>query len=172
MLGCKHNVNFLVDYNPEWPVEYARERKRIVNALGNLAEGVEHYGSTAVQGMRAKPIIDVLVGVFPFECWQACKAPLEELGYDYAANAGVSGHHIFGRGRDMTERTHLVHVVEFLADEWLSNLALRDALRTNEKLRIAYLAEKELAASAAPEGRARYNELKGPFIEKMRASLV
>jgi GrpB-like predicted nucleotidyltransferase (UPF0157 family) len=113
MLGLKHNVNIIVDYDPEWPVEYAGERGRIVNALRNLAKGVEHYGSTAVLGIRAKPIIDILVGVAPFEDWKACKVPLEGLGYDYAANAGVAGHHIFGRGRDTTECTHLVHIVEF-----------------------------------------------------------
>jgi len=171
MLGLKHNVNILVDYDPEWPAEYARERGRIVSALGNLAKEVEHYGSTAVRGMRAKPIIDILVGVAPFEDWRACKAPLEALGYDYAANAGVVGHHIFGRGRDTTERTHLVHIVEFLGDEWGLNLALRDALRIDEQLRIAYVAEKERALAAAPEGRARYNELKGRFIDNIKARL-
>jgi GrpB-like predicted nucleotidyltransferase (UPF0157 family) len=172
MLGLKHNVNILVDYDREWPVEYVKERGRIVNALGNVAKGVEHYGSTAVRGMRAKPIIDILVGVLPFEDWKACKLPLEGLGYDYAVNAGVPGHQIFGRGRDTTERTHLVHIVEFLGDEWRLNLALRDALRSDEKLQVAYVAEKERAVAAAPEGRARYNELKRPFIDKIKASLT
>jgi GrpB-like predicted nucleotidyltransferase (UPF0157 family) len=110
MLGLKHNVNLLADYDPEWAVEFSRESNRIANALGALAKGIEHYGSTAVIGMRAKPIIDILIGVSPFDYWRACKAPLERLGYDYAANAGVPRHHIFGRGRDTTERTHLVHV--------------------------------------------------------------
>ena len=172
MLGLKHNVNILVDYDPEWPEQYARERRRIVKALGSLAKGVEHYGSTSVGGMRAKPIIDILVGVAPFDDWKLCKAPLEGLGYDYAANAGVPGHHIFGRGGDPTERTHLVHIVEFLTDEWRLNLALRDVLRSDENLRVAYVAEKERAAATAPEGRARYNALKGPFIDKIKASLI
>jgi GrpB-like predicted nucleotidyltransferase (UPF0157 family) len=171
MLGLKHDVNILVDYDPEWSTEYARERERIVDALGRLAKGVEHYGSTAVQGMRAKPIIDILIGVVPFENWVTCKIRLERLGYDYAANAGVPRHHIFGRGRDTSDRTHLVHIVEFLGDEWRLNLALRDALRRDENLRLAYIAEKERAAVAVPQGRARYNELKGPFIDKIKAGL-
>jgi GrpB-like predicted nucleotidyltransferase (UPF0157 family) len=49
---------------------------------------------------------------------------------------------------------------------------LRDALRTDEGLRTAYVAEKERAASAAPEGRARYNELKQPFLDRVKASLL
>jgi GrpB-like predicted nucleotidyltransferase (UPF0157 family) len=64
--------------------------------------------------MRAKPIIDILVGIVPYEDWIACKAPLERLGCDYAANAGVPEHHIFGRKRNTAERTHLVHVVGML----------------------------------------------------------
>src|ERR1700732_3567190 len=127
MLGLKHNVNLLVDYDPQWESEFINERKRIAEALGAVARGVEHYGSTAVPGMRAKPILDILVGVSPLDDWAKCRDPLERLGYDYAASAGVPGHHIFGRGRDSTERTHLVHVVKFLGEEWLGNIALRDA---------------------------------------------
>jgi GrpB-like predicted nucleotidyltransferase (UPF0157 family) len=172
MLGLKHNVNHLADYDPEWAVEFSRERNRIANALGGLAKGIEHYGSTAVIGMRAKPIIDILIGVAPFDDWRACKAPLERLGYDYAANAGVPRHHIFGRGRDITERTHLVRIVAFLGVEWHSNLALRDALRGDENLRAAYVAEKERAIASAPEGRAKYNELKRSFIDRVKADLL
>jgi GrpB-like predicted nucleotidyltransferase (UPF0157 family) len=172
MLGLKHNVNLLADYDPEWAVEFSRESNRIANALGALAKGIEHYGSTAVIGMRAKPIIDILIGVAPFNDWRACRAPLERLGYDYAAKAGVPRHHIFGRGRDTTERTHLVHIVAFLDEEWHSNLALRDALRVDENLRAAYIAEKERAIAAAPQGRARYNELKRSFIDRVKADLL
>ena len=172
MLGLKHNVNLLADYDPEWAVEFSRESNRIANALGALAKGIEHYGSTAVIGMRAKPIIDILIGVSPFDYWRACKAPLERLGYDYAANAGVPRHHIFGRGRDTTERTHLVHIVAFLGVEWYSNLALRDGFRVDENLRAAYVAEKERAIASAPEGRARYSELKRAFIDRVKADLL
>jgi GrpB-like predicted nucleotidyltransferase (UPF0157 family) len=171
MLGLRHNVNLLVDYDPAWETEFAEERSRIANALGDLAKGIEHYGSTAVRGMRAKPILDILVGVAPFDNWEMCKAPLEQLGYDYAANAGVPGHQIFGRGRDSTERTHLVHVVAFFGEEWRSNLALRDVLRVDKELRAAYVAEKERAIAIAPEGRVKYNELKRRFLDNVKAGL-
>jgi len=85
--------------------------------------------------------------------------------------AGVLGHHIFGRPRDSTERTHLVHVVEFLGEEWCSYLALRDALRRDPELRARYLDVKERAAAASPEGRVRYNAPKGPFIARVKAVL-
>jgi GrpB-like predicted nucleotidyltransferase (UPF0157 family) len=96
---------------------------------------------------------------------------LEALGYDYAANAEVPGHYLFGRGRDSSERTHLVHLVKFLGKEWRVNLALRDALRRDAGLRAQYLEEPERAITAAPLGRARYNELKSAFLDKVKAEL-
>jgi len=171
MLGLKHNTNILVDYDPGWKAAFAQEHDRLQGALGSVARGIEHYGSTAVRGMRAKPILDILVGVTPLSDWEKCHDPLIGLGYDYAAQAGVPGHYIFGRGRDAAERTHLVHVVEFLGESWRSNLAFRDALRSDPVLRSAYLADKQRAVDAAPDSRARYNEQKQAFIGRVKAGL-
>src|SRR5262245_38777778 len=131
MLGLEHGMNLLVDYDPQWPVEFEEERERIRSALGDLARGIEHYGSTSVEGLRAKPIVDILVGVTQLSDWVKCRRPLEELGYDYAEKAGVPDHFIFGRGRDRSERTHLVHIVEFDGPSWRSCLKFRDALRAD-----------------------------------------
>jgi GrpB-like predicted nucleotidyltransferase (UPF0157 family) len=92
MLGLKHGVNVLVDYDPAWATAFEAEKIRILSAVRDVALGVEHYGSTAVIGLRAKPIVDILLGVTPLENWIKCKRPLESLGYDYAENAGVPGH--------------------------------------------------------------------------------
>lgn len=171
MLGLKLNVNYLVDYDPLWAVAFTEERDRVLGALGPLAKGIEHQGSTSVPGMRAKPILDILVGIHPIEDWQQCRAMLEGLGYDYVENAGVPKHYIFGRGRDLTERTHLLHIVDIASDEWRGNLAFRDALRADPELQRRYVEEKERAAASAPEGRARYTALKGPFIQSVKAKL-
>ncbi|MGO4569951.1 GrpB family protein [Rhizobium sp. 2YAF20] len=171
MLGLKHNANFLVEYDPAWELEFAHEKRRLSNVVEPVARGIEHYGSTAVKGMKAKPILDILIGVIPLEDWEKCHDPLLRLGYDYAANAGVPGHHIFGRGRDKSERTHLVHVVEYMGLSWCSNLAFRDALRRDSFLREAYTAEKQRAIARGPTSRAEYNELKRAFIDTVKASL-
>jgi GrpB-like predicted nucleotidyltransferase (UPF0157 family) len=168
MLGLKHGINLMVDYDPEWPIAFQEERERIYVAVGDIARGIEHYGSTAVVGLRAKPILDILLGVAPLDDWIKCKLPLERLGYDYAENAGVPGHFIFGRGRDRSERTHLIHIVEFDGESWRWDLKFRDAIRENPSLRAEYLNVKEQAMSLAPEGRARYNELKHSFFERAK----
>lgn len=170
-LGLQHGVNLLVDYDPEWAIAFEEERTRILSAVGEAARGIEHYGSTSVEGSRSKPILDILLGVTPLDDWVKCREPLERLGYDYAADAGVPGHRIFGRGRDRSERTHLVHVVEFQGPSWRSSLAFRDALRGDEELRKKYVEAKENAARLAPFGRARYNDLKNSFIAQFVSRL-
>ena len=77
MLGLKHGTNSLVDYDPSWRTAFEDERARIQSSLGEVVRGIEHYGSTAVEGLRAKPIIDILVGVAPLDEWARCKGPLE-----------------------------------------------------------------------------------------------
>ena len=115
-----------------------------------MVKGIEHYGSTAVPGMRAKPILDILVGVDPLGDWEKCRLPLEKLGYDYAEKAGVPGHYTFGRGRDLTERTHLLHVMKCLGASWTTGLALRDRLRGDPLLCAEYVREKERAIALRP----------------------
>jgi GrpB-like predicted nucleotidyltransferase (UPF0157 family) len=172
MLGLKHGINYLVDYDPDWPVAFEEESARILSAVGDAAHGIEHYGSTAVEGLREKPILDILLGVSPLNSWIKCKLPLEGLGYDYAENAGVPGHFIFGRGRDRSERTHLVHVVEFNGESWRENLTFRDALRADQSFRAEYLRAKERAVTLAPQGRAQYSELKQSFFEGVEHRLA
>jgi len=167
MIGLKHNQNLLVDYDPEWPFLFEKERDRLQSVLLSIPRGIEHYGSTAVPGLQAKPIIDILIGILPLNDWVRCKQPLESLGYDYAEHAGVPEHYIFGRGRDLNERTHLVHIVEFNGLSWQFNLAFRDALRANRNLREEYLIAKLAASTLAPEGRAKYNQLKQVFFDKV-----
>jgi GrpB-like predicted nucleotidyltransferase (UPF0157 family) len=170
-LGLKANLNMLVAYDPLWPAAFEDEKLRLVKALGPVAKGIEHYGSTAVQGLCAKPILDIMVGISPLSEWERCKPPLESLGYDYAEGAGVPGHYIFGRGRDRTERTHLVHVVEYKGESWRGSLAFRDALRRDAGLRESYAQEKERAAAASPANRAAYNLQKSSFVAESTRKL-
>ena len=167
MIGLKHNLNLLVDFDSKWSSLFEQEKDRLQSVLLGVPQGIEHFGSTAVSGLRAKPIIDILIGILPLTKWILCKQPLESLGYDYAEQAGVPGHYIFGRGRDLSERTYLVHIVEFKGPSWCFNLEFRDALRANRNLREEYLIAKEAALKFAPEGRAKYNEFKQTFFDKV-----
>lgn len=167
MIGLKHNQNFLADYDPAWPLLFEQEKVRLQHALADIPRAIEHFGSTAIAGLPAKPIIDILIGLLPLTDWAQCKQPLESLGYDYAEHAGVPAHYIFGRGRDLTERTHLIHIVAFDGPSWRFNLAFRDLIRANQNLIEEYLIVKQTAVDLAPVGRAKYNDLKKAFFDKV-----
>jgi GrpB-like predicted nucleotidyltransferase (UPF0157 family) len=163
VLGLRHGAVRLVPWSPEWRRLFALERARLASALGPLALGIEHVGSTAVPGLVAKPSLDIAVGVAALRADAPWRGPLEALGYDYAARAGVEGSHVFGLGR---ERTHLVHVVALGGPIWRDLVLLRDALRGDPALCRDYAALKERLAGQHPEDRAAYTAAKGEFIRR------
>ncbi len=74
----------IVDYDPLWPSLFEEEKKRLLSCVGEWAQGIEHIGSTAVPGLGAKPVIDILMGVRSI--WDAdhhCLEPIVRLGYEY-----------------------------------------------------------------------------------------
>jgi GrpB-like predicted nucleotidyltransferase (UPF0157 family) len=163
-LGLAQDVNRLVDWNPLWPEAFEQEAARLRQALGGSALVIEHYGSTSVPGLRAKPIIDLLIGVADIDEGLTMIEPMAGLGYDYAGSQGVPDHHIFGLGQP---RTHLAHVVVHASDQWAACLRFRDRLRADSALRREYEALKlDLAARAQTRG--EYTAGKTDFV--LRAS--
>jgi GrpB-like predicted nucleotidyltransferase (UPF0157 family) len=159
-LGLEAGATRLVDYNRLWPQAFAEEAARIRSAVGPLALAIEHYGSTSVPGLRAKPIIDLLVGVADFDDGRKMIEPMARLGYDYSTNHGIPDRHIFGRP---VVRCYLVHVVTFASVPWREGLAFRDRLRGSAELRAAYLTLKERLARGSPS-RADYTGGKTKFV--------
>ncbi|HWA60967.1 MAG TPA: GrpB family protein [Caulobacteraceae bacterium] len=159
-LGLETSANRLVDYNPLWPRAFEEEAGRIRAAVGDLALAIEHYGSTAVPGLRAKPILDLLVGVADIDDGLEMVGPMAGLGYDYSDNHGIPEHHIFGRP---TVRAYLVHVVVHGGDQWERCLRFRDRLRASADLRSEYQALKERLAREATS-RAAYTDGKTAFV--------
>ena len=86
----------IVDYSPAWPLEFERLRDRVAAAVGNLAVAIEHVGSTAVPGLAAKPVIDLVIVVEP-EDVQAAIDRLTVIGYVHQGNLGVEGREAFRR---------------------------------------------------------------------------
>jgi GrpB-like predicted nucleotidyltransferase (UPF0157 family) len=154
----------LADYTPRWARLFEEEAERLRAALGPLARGIEHYGSTSVPGLVAKPILDVLVGADAPDDPALFVAALAPLGYEHASWAGVPGHHVFGRGE---RRTHLVHVVRYGGEEWRAALRFRDALRADPALAAEYARLKRGLAERFPDDRASYTEAKTGFVRRV-----
>ncbi|MCH8993496.1 MAG: GrpB family protein [Chloroflexi bacterium] len=128
----------IVDYEPNWPAAFEQERARIVAALGNVMEDVvaiEHVGSTAVPGLAAKPIIDIMIGVRKLADGEQSVEPLVGLGYEYLGEYGIPGRFYFRKG---SPRSHHVHLVHHNSDFWERHLLFRDLLREQPGLRDEY----------------------------------
>ena len=159
----------VVDYDSSWPARYERERASIVAALGDVMEGVagiEHVGSTAVPGLAAKPIIDIMVGVRELPVGERCIQPLESLGYEYRGDAGIPGRYYFRKGNP---RSHHLHMVQHGTEFWQRHLLFRDLLRERPAVAQEYAALKKELAVQYRTDRLAYTEAKTPFIDSALA---
>ena len=150
----------LVEHDPAWAARFADERARLLTVLGDLPAEIEHVGSTAVPGLVAKPILDLLVGRPPGDV-APYVAALQRAGYVYRGEAGIPGRHYFRRG---DPRTHHLHLVERGGALWRDHLAFRDRLRADAALAAEYGALKQRLALRHAGDRAAYTEAKAPFV--------
>jgi GrpB-like predicted nucleotidyltransferase (UPF0157 family) len=150
----------LVEYDPAWPALYETERERLAPLLGALE--VHHIGSTAVPGLAAKPIIDMVALVGDLDAPIA--ALIDSGGYQYARafNATLT-HRRFLCYPTASHRTHHLHLVDDRT-ELEGRLRFRDRLRADPALADEYVALKRVLAARYREDREAYTEAKVPFI--------
>ena len=116
-------------YDEEWVSLFEEEANKLKGLLGEQAVEVHHFGSTAVPGMIAKPIIDILLVVRDISLIEAYNADLEAFGYEAKGENGIPGRRFFQKGGD--HRTHHLHVYQAGSPEIERHLAFRDYLRTH-----------------------------------------
>lgn len=165
----------LADYDPQWPTLYEEEKASILDLIGDFIFNIQHIGSTAVPGLGAKPIIDIMVAIRRLALIEKCIQPLQTIGYEYRGEYGIPGRHFFRKPPgDLVARTHHLHLVERESDFWERHILFRDFLRVHsEETQRYYQLKRELAAKFASD-RDAYTEAKTSFIEsvvqKARAS--
>jgi GrpB-like predicted nucleotidyltransferase (UPF0157 family) len=123
----------VVPYDDAWPSLYEEERARIERAIGLWAEGIEHVGSTAVPGLAAKPVIDIMVGVKSLDDSSILVERLVGIGYEYVPEfeLDLPFRRYFRKMRE-GRRTHQIHLVERSNTEWWDrHLLFRDYLRAD-----------------------------------------
>jgi GrpB-like predicted nucleotidyltransferase (UPF0157 family) len=158
------------DYDPAWPTMFEEERRRILEALEGKVLTIEHFGSTAVPGLAAKPIIDLLVGVSSLEDARGfCLEPLRTLGYTYIPDyeSTFLPHELFFRKG--IPWTHHLHVMEPSATRWTDFLVLRDYLRAHPEIAGAYGSLKKAVALVFGDDIAGYRNAKAPFVQALNA---
>ncbi len=167
VLGLENNVVRLSDHSSLWADLYREEEKRITAAVGHLIIDLQHIGSTAIPGIKAKPILDMMAGVAQLEKALLCQAPLDTIGYDYIAQAGIANDYVFGKG---VPRTHYLHVVEYCGAKWTNHLCFRDRLRSDPELAQAYGRLKEELSRKFSDSWAKYHDAKSKFISEVVAA--
>jgi GrpB-like predicted nucleotidyltransferase (UPF0157 family) len=160
----------IVGYDPRWVELFTLERESLTRELKKWLVGVpEHIGSTAVRGLAAKPIIDIMAPVASLEDSLPAIEEAGRIGYAFYPYKPEIMHWFCKPGPSY--RTHHLHLVPFGSQLWLDRLAFRDALRASETLRTEYQALKYSLAQAHREDREAYTSAKGPFIERALQSL-
>jgi GrpB-like predicted nucleotidyltransferase (UPF0157 family) len=149
-----------------WPAAFVAERARLLTAMGDLPVVIEHVGSTAIAGLVAKPILDLLAGRPADSDLQPYIAALESAGYLYRGEEGLPGREYFVRNGPDGRRTHHLHLVVKDGDFWISHLAFRDYLRRSPARMAAYAALKQDLATRYPNDRLAYTEGKADFIDE------
>jgi GrpB-like predicted nucleotidyltransferase (UPF0157 family) len=156
----------MVNYDPRWPEMYERARQGIVTAGGDEVVAVEHVGSTAVPGLSAKPIIDIMAGVRRLADVERFRPALETAGYVYRPEMEqfIPDRRFFTKSAGGVSVQHL-HVAEYGGEFWLRHLLFRDYLRAHPQIRDAYDRLKRQLAARFRDDRAAYTDAKTEFIQ-------
>jgi GrpB-like predicted nucleotidyltransferase (UPF0157 family) len=161
----------VVPYDPDWPRRFDEEFRVLAAVFAGSEAVIEHVGSTAVPGLGAKPVIDIMVGV-PILVEVEGRIPaLEAAGYEYVQEyeKQLPDRRYFRKPR-LGRRAFHVHCVVTGSEFWIRHLAFRDHLRGHPESAMAYYnLKRELTMRVSKE---EYTEAKSPFIEGVLASAM
>lgn len=153
----------IVPYNSEWPQKFQEEAGKIRDALGQEVVEIYHMGSTAVPGIKAKPIIDILVEVHDIQKIDGLNGEMVRLGYEPKGEYGIPGRRFFIKN-DQRTRTHHVHIFQTGHPDIERVLGFRDYLIAHPEDAQAYGELKILLADQFREDREHYTEGKTEFV--------
>ena len=164
MRTVKVNV---VPYSPAWRSDFEKIKRELEAALGALALSVEHIGSTSVEGMSAKPCIDIDIVINERAQLPEVIKRLAMIGYIHEGDLGIAGREAF----DYKDKPHLakhhLYVCHASSPELRRHIAFRDYLRANPVAVREYSRIKEEGAALFPFDIEGYIEYKSPFIQKI-----
>ena len=154
----------LVEYDEAWPALSEREALRIQSALGLPHAAIEHIGSTAVPGLIAKPIVDLMLGTDALPPSPATVTKLQTLGYEPLGEAGVPGRYYFRLRGPVSINLHLVL---HSGEHWKANIAFREYLRSDADARAGYTAAKRAAFASGARSLLAYSDAKADEVARL-----
>jgi GrpB-like predicted nucleotidyltransferase (UPF0157 family) len=158
----KMEVN-IENYDHNWRSQYEDEKKNILNIVGDSIMDIQHIGSTAIPGLGAKPIIDIMAGVYNLNDFKKLVDPLHSINYEYVPKKEFINRKFFRKGLWRKGTVHL-HICEYKSNEWIEKLLFRDFLKEHPQKRDEYFELKKELASRLKYDRPAYTEAKTDFI--------
>jgi GrpB-like predicted nucleotidyltransferase (UPF0157 family) len=163
----------VVDPDPEWANRFSTESDRLAAILGTGLVRIEHIGSTAIPGIKAKPIVDLMPLVVSIDSVDGLEAEFEKAGYNWYHEYGLPGRRYLNRDNLAAgKRIANVHIYQADHPEVARHLAFRDYLRANPNLAAEYEAVKVQCAARCAQDVDAYNECKDPWIKPVELAAV
>lgn len=156
----------IVPYKQNWPADFEKEAQALKDILKENLINIFHIGSTAVPGLAAKPIIDIMPVVRELKKVDLKQRDLEDLAYEYMGELGIKDRRYLRKGGE--NRTHQVHIFQFEnTKDILRHLAFRDFLRSHPEKAEKYAELKKIIAKKYPDNIDGYSDAKNDFVKRL-----
>ena len=157
----------VVPYDETWASAFEKIKNELEHTVGDLIVGIEHIGSTSVEGLSAKPIIDIDIIIKDYSIFDTVVDRLKSIGYIHEGNLGIEGREAFKYSDKPHLQRHHLYVCPRQSDELRRHITFRDYLRSNPDAVKRYSAVKEKAAQLFPDDIDKYIEYKSPCIQEL-----
>jgi GrpB-like predicted nucleotidyltransferase (UPF0157 family) len=155
----------VVSYNSNWKKMYKEESEKIKNVLSDIIIDIHHIGSTAIPGIKAKPVVDILVEVEDIEGVNQYNHKMKELGYEAMGEYGIPKRRFFRKGGN--NRTHHIHVFQLGNKEIERHINFKEYLIAHPKKAREYSKLKEKLANKYNYDVENYTNSKSDFIKEI-----
>jgi len=163
MIGLSRGIVKLSPYTDQWKNEFNKEKELLNSTVGDYVLAIEHVGSTSIEGLDAKPIIDIAMGVKSLDTVNDFRELLESIGYNYRGDGGIEGRVLFAKGSGEF-RTHHLHIEVLNSNIWENHIYFRDYLRLHSDYINEYSKLKNELALKFADDRSAYTKEKDKFI--------
>jgi GrpB-like predicted nucleotidyltransferase (UPF0157 family) len=157
----------VVPHNPQWKFIFDTESQYIADALGENAITIHHIGSTAIETIYAKPIIDFLIEVKSINQVDDRNLEMESIGYEVMGEFGIEGRRFFHKDNQEGIRTHHIHTFEVNSAQITRHLGFRDYMLAHPEAAQEYSNLKQKLAAEYPNDIAGYQAGKAEFIKEI-----
>ena len=157
----------VLPYDGAWKASFDAIRQELEAALGDLILGIEHVGSTSVEGLSAKPCIDIDVVIRDYSVFPAVVRRLEAVGYIHEGDLGIRDREAFCYRDKPHLMKHHLYVCPRYSEELHRHITFRDFLRSDPEAAGKYGQVKETAARLFPEDIEKYIAYKSPCIAEL-----